>query len=254
MTRSMTTRGPRTAAALIACIAATLLLAPTARADILAPTVPGGLKTTVVSSTSVDLSWNAATDDVGVTGYTVYRRHRHRDAALDVVLRRDGGRRHHLRVQRRCRRRGPEPLGPERSPHGDRGRAGHGREPVTGHRRGAEVLAEISGQQARRRRSRLAPVQRLGLDRAATVRHAEAQPRRRLQGPAPAARAFRLVDRTTGHGPLGQSRPAPDRLAAGFRSAGAARFIAAVPPSAVSTLSRLKESHDESRGTRMLAR
>jgi hypothetical protein len=73
MTRSMTTRGPRTAAALIACIAATLLLAPAARADILAPTVPGGLKTAAVSSTSVDLSWNAATDDVGVTGYTVYR-------------------------------------------------------------------------------------------------------------------------------------------------------------------------------------
>src|SRR4051812_31905903 len=157
MTRSMTTRGPRTAAALIACIAATLLLAPAARADILAPTVPGGLKTAVVSSTSVDLSWNAATDDVGVTGYTVYRRHRHRDAALDVVLRRGGGRRHHLRVQRRCRRRGPEPLGPERSPHGDRGRAGHGREPVPGHRRRAEVLAERSGQPARRRRSRLAP-------------------------------------------------------------------------------------------------
>jgi fibronectin type 3 domain-containing protein len=35
--------------------------------------VPAGLAPTVISSGEIDLSWNASTDDVGVTGYTVYR-------------------------------------------------------------------------------------------------------------------------------------------------------------------------------------
>ncbi len=37
------------------------------------PTVPTGLAATAVSSSSVQLSWNASTDNVGVAGYTVYR-------------------------------------------------------------------------------------------------------------------------------------------------------------------------------------
>jgi chitodextrinase len=37
------------------------------------PTVPAGLSATAASSGEVDLAWNASTDNVGVTGYTVYR-------------------------------------------------------------------------------------------------------------------------------------------------------------------------------------
>jgi chitodextrinase len=41
--------------------------------DTQAPTVPGNVTATVVSSTAVDVSWAESTDDVGVTGYRVYR-------------------------------------------------------------------------------------------------------------------------------------------------------------------------------------
>jgi fibronectin type 3 domain-containing protein len=37
------------------------------------PTTPTGLAATVVSSGEIDLSWGGSTDNVGVTGYTVYR-------------------------------------------------------------------------------------------------------------------------------------------------------------------------------------
>ncbi len=37
------------------------------------PTVPAGLAVTGVTAHSVSLSWNASTDNVGVTGYTIYR-------------------------------------------------------------------------------------------------------------------------------------------------------------------------------------
>ncbi|MDQ6419014.1 fibronectin type III domain-containing protein [Paenibacillus sp. LHD-117] len=39
--------------------------------DTLAPSVPSGLQSTGKTSTSVTLSWNASTDNVGVAGYTV---------------------------------------------------------------------------------------------------------------------------------------------------------------------------------------
>ncbi|HEY2491962.1 MAG TPA: glycosyl hydrolase family 18 protein [Paenibacillus sp.] len=39
--------------------------------DTTPPTVPGNLQTTGTSSSSVSLSWNASTDNVGVVGYTV---------------------------------------------------------------------------------------------------------------------------------------------------------------------------------------
>ncbi|GAB3938870.1 hypothetical protein GCM10027614_19860 [Micromonospora vulcania] len=41
--------------------------------DTQAPTTPANLRTTSVSGTSVSLAWNASTDNIGVTGYNVYR-------------------------------------------------------------------------------------------------------------------------------------------------------------------------------------
>src|SRR2546421_646222 len=40
--------------------------------DTIPPTVPAGLVGTAVSASQIGLSWNASTDDVGVTGYLVY--------------------------------------------------------------------------------------------------------------------------------------------------------------------------------------
>lgn len=41
--------------------------------DKLSPSVPSGLVGTVVSSSQINLSWNASSDNVGVTGYQVFR-------------------------------------------------------------------------------------------------------------------------------------------------------------------------------------
>ncbi|GAB1818272.1 glycosyl hydrolase family 18 protein [Herbidospora sp. RD11066] len=41
--------------------------------DTTAPSTPGGLTVTGVTSNSVSLGWNASTDNVGVTGYLIYR-------------------------------------------------------------------------------------------------------------------------------------------------------------------------------------
>jgi chitinase len=41
--------------------------------DTTAPSAPGNLHSTATSTTSVTLAWNASTDNVGVTGYNVYR-------------------------------------------------------------------------------------------------------------------------------------------------------------------------------------
>ncbi|HTI34124.1 MAG TPA: LamG-like jellyroll fold domain-containing protein, partial [Miltoncostaea sp.] len=41
--------------------------------DTTAPSVPTGLSATAASSSRIDLSWNAATDDVGVTNYVITR-------------------------------------------------------------------------------------------------------------------------------------------------------------------------------------
>ena len=48
-------------------------LAVTCRGDVQPPTAPGHLNATAPSSNRVDLAWDASTDDVGVTGYRVYR-------------------------------------------------------------------------------------------------------------------------------------------------------------------------------------
>ncbi|XVQ85689.1 fibronectin type III domain-containing protein [Microbispora siamensis] len=45
----------------------------TSGGDTTAPSVPAGLRVTGTTSSSVSLAWNASTDDVGVTGYQVYR-------------------------------------------------------------------------------------------------------------------------------------------------------------------------------------
>src|SRR5207302_1143934 len=45
----------------------------TTQADTQAPSTPANLATTVVSASQIDLTWSAATDNVGVTGYRVYR-------------------------------------------------------------------------------------------------------------------------------------------------------------------------------------
>lgn len=44
-----------------------------APADTSAPTVPVGLSATAVSSSQINLSWQTSTDNVGVTGYSIYR-------------------------------------------------------------------------------------------------------------------------------------------------------------------------------------
>jgi beta-lactamase superfamily II metal-dependent hydrolase len=41
--------------------------------DTEAPTAPGALVASAASSSAIDLDWSASTDNVGVTGYTVYR-------------------------------------------------------------------------------------------------------------------------------------------------------------------------------------
>ncbi|RJE91393.1 hypothetical protein D3P07_01545 [Paenibacillus sp. 1011MAR3C5] len=40
--------------------------------DTVAPSAPSGLASTGATSSTISLSWNASTDNVGVTGYTVY--------------------------------------------------------------------------------------------------------------------------------------------------------------------------------------
>ncbi|WP_407991664.1 NPCBM/NEW2 domain-containing protein [Kitasatospora sp. CMC57] len=47
--------------------------ASTTTTDVTAPTAPGNLASSNVTSNSVDLQWTASTDNVGVTGYNVYR-------------------------------------------------------------------------------------------------------------------------------------------------------------------------------------
>jgi len=46
---------------------------PPPTADTVKPSVPTGLTATVASNSQLDLSWTAATDDVGVVGYKIYR-------------------------------------------------------------------------------------------------------------------------------------------------------------------------------------
>jgi chitodextrinase len=55
------------------CSAQSLSVPATTLADTTAPSVPSGLSATTISAWQINLSWNAATDDIGVTAYKVYR-------------------------------------------------------------------------------------------------------------------------------------------------------------------------------------
>ena len=57
---------------LCAVVAASGVTTPAA-GDTQPPTVPTGLAASVISPSRVDLTWNTSTDNVGVSGYTVYR-------------------------------------------------------------------------------------------------------------------------------------------------------------------------------------
>ncbi len=53
----------------VASVSATAMTQP----DTQAPTVPSGLKATSVSTSQINLTWTASTDNIGVTSYNVYR-------------------------------------------------------------------------------------------------------------------------------------------------------------------------------------
>lgn len=46
---------------------------PAPAPDTTSPSIPTGLSATAVSSTQINLSWTASTDNIGVTGYTIYK-------------------------------------------------------------------------------------------------------------------------------------------------------------------------------------
>ena len=79
------------------------------------PSVPTGLAVTSVTSSSVSLKWNASSDNVGVTGYTIYRNgasgRQHRRPGGHHVHRSDGLAEHQLLLHGRRLRRQREPLG-----------------------------------------------------------------------------------------------------------------------------------------------
>jgi len=63
----------RDAAGNISGYSNTVNITTSAAPDTQAPSTPASLTVTGVADTSVDLSWNASTDNVGVTGYDVYQ-------------------------------------------------------------------------------------------------------------------------------------------------------------------------------------
>ena len=124
-----------------AAVAAIAVTGGQGGADTTPPSAPGNLRVTGTTASSVSLAWNAATDNVGVTGYDVYRGgtavdhrhrhhlHRHRPDRRDHLHlhgprprrrrqrlgRQRRGQRHHL-----GRRRRHPPRRPRRAPCGHR--------------------------------------------------------------------------------------------------------------------------------------
>lgn len=66
-------RGTATLGASTDWYAVAAVFLPASTGDTQPPTTPAGLHATSVASTRVSLAWSASTDNVGVTGYTVYR-------------------------------------------------------------------------------------------------------------------------------------------------------------------------------------
>lgn len=56
-----------------AAIYSTITITGVAAADTALPSTPTGLTASVISSSQINLSWTASTDNVGVTGYKIYR-------------------------------------------------------------------------------------------------------------------------------------------------------------------------------------
>jgi chitodextrinase len=61
------------AAAASGCTIGQLVALRPAAGDQTAPTTPGSLRTTGATATSISVAWNASSDNVGVTGYGLYR-------------------------------------------------------------------------------------------------------------------------------------------------------------------------------------
>src|SRR4051812_16181129 len=59
--------------------------------DTTSPSTPGGLSATLASSSQVNLTWTASTDNVGVAGYCVYRNGAPLATVGDVTAYQDGG-------------------------------------------------------------------------------------------------------------------------------------------------------------------
>src|SRR3954466_4833144 len=62
-----------------------------ASSDKTPPSTPGGLSATLASSSQVNLTWTASTDNVGVAGYRVYRNGAPLATVGDVTAYQDGG-------------------------------------------------------------------------------------------------------------------------------------------------------------------
>jgi len=63
----------RVLSVLCVLISTSMSMSSASAADTTAPTVPANLQASAVAATQINLSWSASTDNVGVTGYRVYR-------------------------------------------------------------------------------------------------------------------------------------------------------------------------------------
>ncbi|MDQ2076692.1 discoidin domain-containing protein [Marinimicrobium sp. ABcell2] len=59
---------------------------PSQDGDVTAPTVPGSFRSSNIVDNSISLRWNASSDDVGVTGYAIYRDGRHLTTVSGTTL------------------------------------------------------------------------------------------------------------------------------------------------------------------------
>ena len=95
-------------------------LAVTNPTDMTAPSAPTGLVKTNSTQTSLTVSWTASTDNVGVTGYTVYVNGAASSAAAGTSRTISGlSLRHDLHDRRRRLRRGRQPLRADEHDDGD---------------------------------------------------------------------------------------------------------------------------------------